>query len=86
MRSAYLCGLIAASALIWATEASAARRHHPVYVEAGYARAECILPWYRFFGYCPEAIDDSNAGRGRSKFDRGRYHRGHHQRGGRRRG
>jgi len=26
------------------------------------ARMECILPWYRFLGSCPEAIDDTNEG------------------------
>jgi hypothetical protein len=39
-----------------------------------YARAECILPWYRFFGACEEAIDDYPYGNHWHDWNNRRHH------------
>ena len=40
------------------------------------ARMECILPWYRFFGACEEAIQEAPDGRNWHDWN-GRHHGRH---------
>jgi hypothetical protein len=56
---------------------AAPRHERPVRLErVEYARLECILPWYRFFGACPEAIDAPTTG-GNSPHSGWRHHHHH---------
>jgi hypothetical protein len=59
MKHLILASTLALACFSTAAQASpAAPRLHYTHVQAEeYARMECILPWYRFFGACPEAVD-----------------------------
>jgi hypothetical protein len=77
MKDLILASTVALACLCTAAEASpAAPWPHYIRVQAEeYARIECIMPWYRFFGACPEAVDVSPTG-DNSNGGRRRHH--HH--------
>jgi hypothetical protein len=77
MKKLIFAGLIALGALYASGEASqAASRNGGERYDAN-ARAECILPWYRFVGACDEAIDDHPYG-SKSHDWSNRHYRGRH--------
>ncbi|WP_448953110.1 hypothetical protein [Labrys neptuniae] len=68
MNKLILAGVIVMGGLYAAAgTAQAAPRHQSErYRYDEYARAECILPWYRFFGACDAAIQEPEGDKGHS--------------------
>ena len=71
--------IVVGGVLVLAASPQAAPRYQSQ-GSADNARAACILPWYRFFGACDEAISDPPDGRNWHDWqNRGRHH-GHYRR------
>ncbi|CAM5764289.1 hypothetical protein LMIY3S_01097 [Labrys miyagiensis] len=68
---------LAGSLLVLAGASQAASRPAERHPEEQNARAECILPWYRFFGACDEAIDDYPYGNHWHDWNNRHHHHGH---------
>jgi len=79
MKKFVFAGLVALGALHASSGASqAASRYEGERYDTN-ARAECILPWYRFFGACDEAIDDYPYGNNWHDWN-DRHHHGRYRR------
>lgn len=75
MKKLILAATIVMGGLCLSAGASQAASRHQSEGYADNARAACILPWYRFFGACDEAIDDYPYGNKWHEWQDNNHHR-----------